>query len=107
MAAIFASSPWGKALARSQRNPAQAALSMATAENLPMVMRWMGMPQGTQYGTHTTAGVVSPGQTQVVRPSQQPARRASAPQAGASSSLMTEAPSPAEVALATTSLLGG
>lgn len=55
-----------------------------------------------------TASVVSPGQTQVIRPSQQQtARRASAPQAGASSSLITEAPSPAEVALATTSLLGG
>ena len=58
--------------------------------------------------TTSTAAVGSPGQTQVIRPSQQqPARRAAAPQAGASSSLITEAPSPAEVALATTSLLGG
>lgn len=56
----------------------------------------------------TTTSVVSPGQTQVIRPSaQQPARRAAAPQAGASSSLITSTPSPAEVALATTSLLGG
>ena len=56
----------------------------------------------------TTTSVVSPGQTQVIRPSQQQtARRASAPQAGASSSLITSTPSPAEVALATTSLLGG
>ena len=58
--------------------------------------------------TTSTASVVSPGQTQVIRPSQQQtARRASAPQAGASSSLITSTPSPAEVALATTSLLGG
>ena len=91
-----------------QNNPAQAALGMATAENLPMLMRWMGFPSSTKYGTHTTAGVVQPGQTQVIRPSaQQPARRAAAPQAGASSSLITSTPSPAEVALATTSLLGG
>jgi hypothetical protein len=51
--------------------------------------------------------VISPGQTQVIRPSQQQQQRAQAPQAGASSSLITSTPSPAEVALATTSLLGG
>ena len=52
--------------------------------------------------------VMSPGQTQVIRPSAQaPQRRAAAPQAGASSSLITSTPSPAEVALATTTLLGG
>lgn len=91
-----------------QANPAQAALSRATAENLPMLMRWMGMPPSTQYGTHTTANVVSPGQTQVIRPSAQPvARRAEPAQAGASSSLITSTPSPAEVALAATTLLGG
>jgi hypothetical protein len=58
-------------------------------------------------GTRSVSQSVSPGQTQVIRPSQQQQQRAQAPQAGASSSLITSTPSPAEVALATTSLLGG
>jgi hypothetical protein len=58
--------------------------------------------------TTTRSEVISPGPTQVIRPSAQaPQRRAAAPQAGASSSLITSTPSPAEVALATTTLLGG
>jgi len=51
--------------------------------------------------------VISPGPTQVIRPSAQAPQRQAAPQAGASSSLITSTPSPAEVALATTTLLGG
>ena len=58
--------------------------------------------------TTSRSQVISPGETQVIRPSAQaPQRRAAAPQAGASSSLITSTPSPAEVALATTTLLGG
>jgi hypothetical protein len=58
--------------------------------------------------TVSRTSVISPGPTQVIRPSAQvPQRRAAAPQAGASSSLITSTPSPAEVALATTTLLGG
>ena len=76
----------------------------------PFASRQLAMmmaPNAPQQVSATTS-VVSPGQTQVIRPSaQQPARRAAAPQAGASSSLLTSTPSPAEVALATTSLLGG
>jgi hypothetical protein len=80
-------------------------------------LRWFGLSQAQAAqaissggGGRTTARsqVISPGPTQVIRPSAQaPQRRAAAPQAGASSSLITSTPSPAEVALATTTLLGG
>jgi hypothetical protein len=75
---------------------------------LPMDFYRMMMMRLANPSTTSTSQVVSPGETQVIRPSAQaPQRRAAAPQAGASSSLITSTPSPAEVALATTSLLGG
>ena len=75
---------------------------------MPMDFYRMMMMRLANPSTTSTSQVVSPGETQVIRPSAQaPQRRAAAPQAGASSSLITSTPSPAEVALATTSLLGG
>lgn len=75
---------------------------------MPMDFYRMMMMRLANPSTTTRSQVVSPGETQVIRPSAQaPQRRAAAPQAGASSSLITSTPSPAEVALATTSLLGG
>ena len=63
---------------------------------------------GNAWNSSSPATVIQAGPTQVIRPSAQaPQRRAAAPQAGASSSLITSTPSPAEVALATTTLLGG
>jgi hypothetical protein len=103
-------------------NPFQRMMNRA-AQRLAMptmaMLRQLGgaMNQRGQFGGAQTMGgnwnssspttVMSPGQTQVIRPSQQQQQRAQAPQAGASSSLITSTPSPAEVALATTSLLGG
>jgi hypothetical protein len=75
---------------------------------LPMDFYRMMAMRLANPGTTTRSQVISPGPTQVIRPSAQaPQRRAAAPQAGASSSLITSTPSPAEVALATTTLLGG
>jgi len=80
--------------------PFERMMMAATGQNLDQAM--------AAKGTTSRQQVVSPGPTQVIRPSAQaPQRRAAAPQAGASSSLITSTPSPAEVALATTTLLGG
>jgi hypothetical protein len=79
---------------------------------MAMMRQMRGAPgergiMGGNWNSSSPTTVMSPGQTQVIRPSQQQQQRAQAPQAGASSSLITSTPSPAEVALATTSLLGG
>ena len=54
----------------------------------------------------TTASVVSPGQTQVIRPSAQAARR-QGPSAETDTSLLTRQMGPEDVALGMSSLLGG
>jgi hypothetical protein len=95
---------------------AEVAFRRATLAGNVAALRWFGLNQQQAEKAIAGAGggrtmarseVISPGQTQVIRPSQQQQQRAQAPQAGASSSLITSTPSPAEVALATTSLLGG
>jgi len=85
----------------------------AAMERMTPIQRWAQM--ATAVATSNTfsprstsrSQVISPGPTQVIRPSAQAPQRQAAPQAGASSSLITSTPSPAEVALATTTLLGG
>jgi hypothetical protein len=86
----------------------------AAMERMTPIQRWAQMATAVATGNTfsprsvSRSQVISPGPTQVIRPSAQaPQRRAAAPQAGASSSLITSTPSPAEVALATTTLLGG